>query len=83
MWIGSREASAPAVVAELEVNPVNGTACIDHDQYALEFAWDNASITLSQGEADFLDADPADWDVKNYASVEGDNDSSYAWVMKR
>jgi hypothetical protein len=84
LWIGSREAAIPPNVGDLDIAPVNATACIDHDQYALEFMSDTATLTLSQGEVDLLEDEPSDWDVKNYASVLGDgNTNSYAWVMKR
>ncbi|PRP92146.1 hypothetical protein ENSA5_50930 [Enhygromyxa salina] len=82
-WVGSHAPSAPLTMPELSVAPVNGTMCLDHDQYALAFTLDNSDLTLSQGDAGVLGNGDAAWDAKSYASRETDEGPDYSWVLNR
>ena len=83
-WIAGREAVAPAGVAELEVAAVNTTICLDFEQSALEFGWNDATVVVSQGDSDTLTADP-DWTVYTVAAQTSEQamTEDFAWVMTR
>ena len=82
-WAASHQDHAPVDLPAIEVTPVDMTACIDMDLYALAFFSGGDGIAVSQGEQGILPTDDGDWTVKNYASLDAPGGASFAWVGKR
>ena len=83
VWTAGEVPLGPPTVAELAVDPVDGTDCVDYTQYALQFGWDQETLVLPQGEQGVLPADSGDWTVRNYASTVSGDLFDYDWVLKR